>query len=374
MKYGMMMPRKYIQGDGVFHEISTYATLLGKKPLVVWGHHGKEAVFKVVSESFDSARMVWEEWLFGGESTLAEAKRVESYARETGCDLLVGLGGGKAIDTAKGVAGWMGLPVLIGPTIAATDAPITSTAGWYNEDGIMTDIYVSKFNPDILLVDTGVIARAPLRMFIAGLGDGITTYIESSAAYASRSTITNRTSGLPTMATRAIARLCFDTLMNDGIEAVRQVKQHRVTPVVERVVEAMVLHSGLGGESGGIAAAHSIANNLPYFPENRKYFHGENVAFGVCVQLMIDDAITCSERQRIVDWMISVELPVTLDGIGLVNFTEEKAAEFATYCIQSPVSFFQCMVTPVTVESLAQAILAADDYGKWRLQTAKLVR
>ncbi|MHC1773394.1 MAG: hypothetical protein AB9907_16995 [Flexilinea sp.] len=47
--------------------------------------------------------------------------------------------------------------------------------------------------------------------------------------------------------------------------------------------------------------------------------------------------------------------------------------EFATYCIQSPVSFFQCMVIPVTVESLAQAILAADDYGKWRLQTAKLV-
>ncbi|MHC1773393.1 MAG: iron-containing alcohol dehydrogenase [Flexilinea sp.] len=316
MKYGMMMPRKYIQGDGVFHEISTYAALLGEKPLVVWGHHGREAVFKVVSEAFDAARMAWEEWLFGGESTLAEAKRVESYAREKGCDTLIGLGGGKVIDTAKGVAGWMGLPVLIGPTVAATDAPITSTTGWYNEDGIMTDIYVSKFNPDILLVDTGVIARAPLRMFIAGLGDGISTYIESSAAYASHSTITNRTGGLPTMATRAIARLCFDTLMNDGIEAVRQVKQHRVTPVVERVVEAMVFQSGLGGESGGIAVAHSIANNLPYFPENRKYYHGENVAFGVCVQLMIDDAITCSERQRIVDWMASVELPVTLDGIG----------------------------------------------------------
>ena len=373
MKFGMVMPRKYIQGDGVFCEMGTYAALLGRKPLIVWGRRSREAVFETVWKSLKEAGLAPAEWLFSGESTIAEAKRIESYALESGCDFLIGLGGGKVVDLSKGVAGWLGLPVLIGPTVAATDAPITSTSGWYSEDGIMTDIYVSKFNPDILMVDTGVIARAPVRMFIAGMGDGITTYIESCAAYASRSTVTNRVGALPTMATMAIAKLCYETLLNDGVEAVRQVEKHLVTPVVERVVEALVLHSGLGGESGGIAAAHSIANNLPYFPENRMYYHGENVAFGVAVQLMLDDAVCCTERQQIVDWMIEVGLPVTMDGIGVSDKTPAEILDFAKYCIQSPVSFFQCMVTPVTAASLAQAIFAADDYGKRRKMARAIV-
>lgn len=366
MKFGMAMPRKYIQGDGVLQEIGEYTKLLGKRPLLVWGKHSRAATYEAVKASFDRQGMEFLEWNYVGESTLKQAKAVEAFAIENKADALIGLGGGKVIDIAKGVAGWLGLPVMVVPTVAATDAPITSTSGWYSEDGIMEDIYVAPFNPDILLVDTGVIARSPLRLFIAGMGDGITTWIEASAAYASRTTRTNRTGGLPTMATRAIAKLCMETLLEDGVEAIRQVEKGLVTPLVERVVETMVLHSGLGGESGGIAAAHSIANNLPYFPANRAYYHGENVAFGVITQLMLDDGQKLVDTERIVDWMIDVGLPVTLDGIGLKDVTPEELKEFAQYCIDSPVSFFDAMVTPITASGLLQAMLAADDYGRRR--------
>ncbi len=363
MKYGMVMPRKYIQGDGVLREIGTYAALLGEKPLLVWGKRSRQATVEAVDASFREAGIDYLEWNFTGESTLKQAGAVRDYALEHGAGLLVGLGGGKVIDTAKGVAGWLRLPVLVAPTVAATDAPITSTSGWYSEDGVMEDIYTAPFNPDILLVDTGVIARAPLRMFIAGMGDGITTWLEASMAYSSRTTCTNRAGALPTMATRAIAKLCMDTLLQDGVEAVRQVRQGLVTPLVERVVESMVLHSGLGGESGGIAAAHSIANNLPYFPQNRAYYHGENVAFGVMTQLMLDDAQTLAQTQRITDWMIDVGLPVTLAGVGLGDVGKDALRDFAAYCVESPVSFFDAMPGGTTASRLLQAMLAADDYG-----------
>jgi glycerol dehydrogenase len=366
MKFGMAMPRKYIQGDGVMSELGTYVSLLGNKPLLVWGPRSRAASFEAAEASLREQDLEWAEWMFEGESTVEQAKRMQIHARENGSDVIVGLGGGKVIDTAKGVAGWMRLPVLVAPTVAATDAPITSTSGWYNEDGIMEEIYVAPFNPDILLVDTGIIARAPVRMFIAGMGDGITTWLEASASYASRTTETNRTGGISTMATRAIAKLCRDTLLQDGIEAMHLVEKKLVTPVVERVVEALVLHSGIGGESGGIAAAHSIANNLPYFKLNRAYYHGENVAFGVAVQLALDDSNSLDETRRLVDWMLSARLPVTLAGVGLGGLEAGEIYSFAQYCIESPVSFFNSMSAPVTAVSLANAILAADDYGRRR--------
>ena len=366
MIYGMVMPRKYIQGDGILRQLHHYVGLCGKKPLLVWGNHSKQATQDAVYASLREHQVPFCEWAFHGESSKAEAELVQRLAIEEKADVIVGLGGGKVIDTAKGVAGWMGIPVIVCPTIVATDAPCTSTSGWYNEEGIMTEIYVAPFNPDILLVDTGVIARSPLRTFVAGMGDGITTYLEGRLAYASRTTVTNRASAIPTMAVRAIEELCYRTLLEDGEEAVSLVKRQVVTPLLDRVVEALVLHSGIGGESGGIAAAHSIANNLPYFKQNHAYFHGENVAFGVISQFMLDDAVSSAETQRVVDWMIRVGLPVTLDGIGLKGVTKDELDAFAAYCIDSPVSFFQSMSMPVTARQLSDAMWMADDYGRRR--------
>ncbi len=366
MKYGMVMPRKYIQGDGALDDLGHYVMLCGKKALLVWSKSARKATFEQVTASLEKFGAAYDEWLFAGESTEFQAKQVQKKAMECGADVIVGLGGGKVLDTAKGVAGWMKLPVIIAPTVAATDAPWTSTSGWYNDEGIMTDIYVAPFNPDILLVDTGVIVRAPIRLFVAGMGDGITTHLEVKMAYASRSTDVNRSGCVPTMATRVMSELCYNILLDDGEEAIDQVKQQLVTPLVDRVVETMVLHSGVGGESGGIAAAHSIANNLPYFKENQAYYHGENVAFGVVSQFMLDDVTPLCEIKRVVDWMIRVGLPVTMDEIGIGGKSRDELNAFSEYCINSPVSFFRSMVTPLNAKKLTEAMLAADDFGKRR--------
>ncbi|MGF7473584.1 glycerol dehydrogenase, partial [Salmonella enterica subsp. enterica serovar Minnesota] len=57
-----------------------------------------------------------------------------------------------------------------------------------------------------------------------------------------------------------LARFCYTTLMRYGRLAKLACEQHQVTPALEHVIEANTLLSGLGFESGGLAAAHAIHN------------------------------------------------------------------------------------------------------------------
>ena len=149
-----------------------------------------------------------------------------------------------------------------------------------------------------MLVDTQVIANGPVRAFVAGMGDALSTWIEADAAFKSRAQ--NIAGGHPTMAAMAIARLCFETLLEHGLDAKRDVEHHVVTPAVEKVVEANVLLSGLGFESGGLATAHMIGNLLSNVPECKQkgLMHGEKVAFGIITQLCLDDDCDVDDKIR----------------------------------------------------------------------------
>ncbi|MFT5940151.1 MAG: glycerol dehydrogenase [Paraglaciecola sp.] len=57
-------------------------------------------------------------------------------------------------------------------------------------------------------------------------------------------------------------------------------EQDVVTPALEHIVEANTLLSGLGFESGGLAAAYAIDNGLTILPATHNYYHGEKVAVG----------------------------------------------------------------------------------------------
>jgi len=100
-------------------------------------------------------------------------------------------------------------------------------------------------------VDSQVIADAPVRAFVAGMGDALSTWVEARVVQQTRGQ--NLAGGIATMAAMAIARLGYDILMEHGLEAMRAVEKHVVTPAVEKVIEANTLLSGLGFESCGVA-------------------------------------------------------------------------------------------------------------------------
>ncbi|MFV2070370.1 MAG: iron-containing alcohol dehydrogenase, partial [Pirellulales bacterium] len=242
---------------------------------------------------------------------------------------------------------------------------ISGASVWYDAQHNFTGFDCWPFNPDIVLVDTQVIANGPVRAFVAGMGDGLSTWIEAEASHKSRAL--NIAGGHPTLAAMALARLCFDTLIEHGFDARRDVEQHLVTPAVDKVVEANVLLSGVGFESGGLATAHMIANLLSNVPEcqQKELMHGEKVGFGIITQLCLDDEFDVDDKYAIVDFEVQLGLPVTFAELGLEGVARGRLEEIGQACAGEG---SLCANHPfeVTAADVVDAMIAADALGRAR--------
>jgi glycerol dehydrogenase len=356
-------PRKYVQGCGLLQDAGGYIAKVGRKPLVLWDARVKGLLGAPLLASLKAAKLDAVDVEFRGDSTKAEAARVAQIAKERGADIIVAVGGGKTLDTAKAAAASAGTKMVTCPTVASTDSPTSSYTVWYDEKGVCQGFESWGVNPDLVLVDTRVIAQAPVRAFVAGMGDALSTWLEAEAVSQTRGP--NLAGGVSTLAALAVARLCYDTVLTHGLEAKRAVEQKQVTPAVEKVVEANTLMSGLGFESCGVATAHMIANCLPGFPECHGLMHGEEVAFGIISQLCLDKAMPAGEVQRVVDFMIAVGLPVTFADIHLEGVTRERLKKIGDICA-GPGSLCHNHPFKVTSDSIVDAMIAADALGKER--------
>lgn len=363
MKMVLISPRKYIQGPGVLKESGTYIAMLGNKALVLWDSCVKDIVGQTVLDSLKEAKVDVVDVEFSGESTKAEASRIAQAAKEAKAQVIVGVGGGKVLDTAKAAAVEANLKMVTAPTIASNDSPTSAATVWYNDQGDFLGFDCWPFNPDIVLVDTQVIANGPVRAFVAGMGDALATWVEADAAYKTRAT--NIAGGRPTLASMAIARLGNDILMEHGIEAKRAVELNCVTPAVDKCVEANVLLSGLGFESGGLATAHMIANSLPSFPECKNFMHGEKVGFGIISQLCLDDEVDVDEMYAIVDFEIAIGLPVTFKDLNLEGIERDRLMEIGNICAGEG---SLCANHPfaISADRVVDAMIAADALGRER--------
>lgn len=221
------------------------------------------------------------------------------------------------------------LPVVIIPTLASTDAPCTALSVIYNTDGSFNRYLFLPKNPDAVFADLSVLAAEPARFFAAGVGDGLATYFEARTCYASQGD--NLVLMKPSLAGLGIARLCFETIRDYAAEALQAVKAKAVTTALENTVEATIYMSGVGAESGGLAAAHAIHNGMTAVHDLHGAQHGEKVAFGLVAQLVLEGAPR-AELEQVIHIIKSVELPLTLADLGLKKFDEaewRRAAELA---------------------------------------------
>jgi glycerol dehydrogenase len=297
---------------------------------------------------------------FGGECSLAEISRIGRAVERFAASVVIGAGGGKALDAARATAGELNLPFVSCPTLASTDAPCSAVSVVYTESGIVEQIRILPSNPVLVLVDTRVIAQAPPRLFASGMGDALATWFEARACAASHSK--NLRGGSSTRSALALAELCYRTLLEDGVEAVKAARTREVTPAFERVVEANTLLSGLGFESSGLAAAHSVHNGLTVAPQCRSFYHGEKVAFGTLVQLVLENGKP-SEIEEVITFCTSVGLPVTLAQIGLEELSGEALERIALRAAQTGESIHN-EPFEVSAGMVADAILTADGLGR----------
>jgi glycerol dehydrogenase len=323
----MIAPNRYIQGPGILKEAGKYIVHLGSRVLLIGGPSALATVKEQISSSLREHTMDYRIETFSGECTQAKVAGLVEKTHDFQADIVMGIGGGRAIDTAKAVSHELNSSLVIIPTVASNDAPCSALSVQYTENHMIDRFLILKRNPDVVLVDSKVLAEAPTRFFVAGMGDALATWFEAFTC--TRSGAKNLPGGVSTAAALHIARLCYDTLMEYGVRAKQAVDKNAVTPAVERVIEANVLLSGLGFESSGLAAAHGIHEGIHALKGTEKALHGEMVAFGTIAQLVMENYST-AEIDRVIDFCVAVGLPVTLRELGVSDISPEnliKAAE-----------------------------------------------
>src|SRR5580658_6997883 len=355
-------PSRYTQGRNATARLGEEIVNLGLEgpALIVGGRSAISLLSGVWKTALGDAGIPYTIFDFRGECSSAEIERGKAAARETGARIVIGAGGGKVLDTARAIASDLMLPVVNCPTIASSDAPCSALSVVYTDEGVFEQYRIYRRNPDLVLVDTEVIAQSPARFLVAGMGDALATWFEATVCV--QGGVKNMRGGASTISALALAELCYRTLLADGTSALEAMAAQQVTPALERLVEANTLLSGLGFESSGLAAAHAIHNGLTVAEDTHPYMHGEKVAFGVIVQLMLE-----SQPESVVDEVLafstSVGLPVTFAGIGLQEPGAEVLDRIARRAT-APGETIHNEPFAVTPESVLDALRAANAAGE----------
>jgi glycerol dehydrogenase len=359
-----LAPGRYVQGAGSIAELGVHASRLGAMALFTGGRTSLSVCGSAVEASLKDHKVSCHKELFKGECSDKEIRRLMGIAKAIRADLVVAAGGGKVIDTGKAVGQELKIPVIVVPTIAATDAPCSALSVIYSEQGVFERYLLWSKNPDCVLVDTTLVANAPVELLISGMGDALATYWEADTC--AKSCKPNVLTGAcpPTLSSLALARLCYDTLLEYGLQAKLAVEKKCVTPAVEAVVEANILLSGLGFESGGLAAAHAVHNGLTVLQASHAKFHGQKVAFGVITQMVLEGR-SSKDVDQVLDFCLTVGLPVCLEDLGICGPSCDDIRKVAK-ATAAPDETIHSSWFPVTAEMVESAIWAADALGSER--------
>lgn len=352
-------PLRYVQGQGEFGRLPLYTAPYGNACVIIDGFLYQDLNARL-EKAYAESDAKFVSISFNGECCEEEVERIGKIARENGAAVIVGAGGGKTMDSAKICADEMGLPVIIAPSSASTDAPVSEIAVVYKPDGEYIGSRKMKKNADLVLVDTEIIVKAPRRLFVAGMGDALATWLEAQACECSDSPNYIGSGMRRCKAGMAIAKASWDILFEDGEKALMALDSGVVTEAFENVVEANTLLSGLGFLNTGLATAHGIHSGLTVLPETHKYLHGEKVAFGIVCQMVLENT-PAETVDKVMRFMVAIGLPVTLADLG-VAAERDKVLAIAEKTANGPLIHQEPFA--VTTERVYGAIIAADALGR----------
>ena len=361
MLRGQFPVSKYIQGPGAIAQCGKYLPVKSCSMLLVADSFVLSLIYDDLVASSRSVDVSIIPFEFGGECCETEIERARESAVLNEVRAIIGAGGGKGIDTGRMVGHLLGLPVITVPTIAATNAACSSLVGVYTEDHVYKYPVKTGRVPDLVVVDTAIIARAPVRSLVAGMGDTLTGKYEGRAMrLAGKKTVHDT---VPSETANRLSILAHDIVMEKGLLAKISAEHKQPTPALEDVVEAILFLGEAGAEAGGgTALSHGLHSGLSVVPETRDFYHGEKVAFCLIVQLVLENR-SMEEIRNLQSFCLQVGLPVTLSQIGICEDIEEKlSAVVAKAC--EPNGYVHNMPFVVEEEALLGAIRVADTLGR----------
>lgn len=352
-------PRRYLQGPDAIARLGEEIARIGKSAVLVADAHVLGLVGAKAKASCEAAGVALTEITFGGEITHAEVERMAGLCGKNPPEVVIAAGGGKTIDAGKFLSGKIKAKLATMPTVASNDSPTSHIIVVYDENHKLTGVEKLSANPDFVLVDTAIIAKAPAILLAAGIGDAIVKRFEVEQCVGAKGN--NVFGGRSPRTALALAHACYGTVRADSVAALAAVARGEPDEALERLVEASVLMSGLAFESGGLSVCHAMTRGLSAVPGPASALHGHQVAYGLLVQLELekrDQAFIADIR----GFFAQVGLPLSLADLGFTGGTAEIAtiAELTAQAahmkhFSRPISAADLVVAIETVEAATPA-------------------
>jgi glycerol dehydrogenase-like iron-containing ADH family enzyme len=346
-------PARVLRGNYALTEGIEFILKLGQRPLLIGGEHS--LALSQLQVLYDRAELAIERVRYTPDCCETSLDRLVQSASAHQADLIIGIGGGKCLDTAKLVAHRCQLPVVTIPTTAATCAAWTALSNIYTESGaFLSDVSLAKC-PDLLILDYGIVATAPPRTLVAGIGDAIAKWYEASVS-------SGHSSQTLLIAAVQQARVLRDILFQKSAAAIADPGGEDWREVVDATVLLAGVIGGLGGAQCRTVAAHAVHNGLTHLPGSHHALHGEKVAYGILVQLRLQemlqaDRLAATARAQLLDFYTEIGLPKTLAELGLSEITIAQLHHAATLACQ-PDSDLHRLPFAVVPEQLVAAMVS----------------
>ncbi|WP_416360987.1 iron-containing alcohol dehydrogenase family protein [Microcoleus sp. FACHB-672] len=328
---------------------------LGLRPLVVAGERTLTSAGQPLLTVLEQQKLAVAQASYSPDCSEMSLASLEEAVKSHQADVIIGLGGGKALDMAKLLAYRCRLPVVTIPTSAATCAAWTALSNVYsNEGAFLYDVALARC-PDLLILDYDLIQTAPQRTLVAGIGDALAKWYEASVS-------SGHSDQTLLIAAVQQARVLRDLLFQKSVDAL----QEPGGAVWREVVDATVLLAGIIGGIGGAqcrtVAAHAVHNGLTHLLASHGTLHGEKVAYGILVQLRLEETIqgnqlAASARQQLLKFYTEIGLPQTLSQLGLANITLTQLQQAAEIACQ-PASDIHRLPFTVVPEQLMAAMVS----------------
>lgn len=318
---------RYIQQTGALETIAEETARLGKKPFIIAGPRAWAATEGRIEKAFKEAGMAYELAVYPGQNTYEKAKEHAAAAIELGCDVIIGVGGGRIMDQSKAAAYFGGvqlslprghMPVVQVPTSIATCAAFAPLSVMYTEEGASLGSLRHNFEMDAILVDMDVIVNEPPRYVASGILDGMSKMVEMQNGH-DHIDIEEFDVGLVTAFT--LAKYTMETYRSRGMQAVQDVADKKLTKAVEDIAYLNIavagIISGCSKGFGQTALGHECYELIRthFTKEAKDFIHGEIVAVGQCMQLSFNGQEDQIPALR--EMMRTFHMPMTLKDIGI---------------------------------------------------------
>ena len=300
------LPRNVLVGHGVLDELgdAVEELYLSGNPLVVTSPSPDELVGDRVRAQLPSPETV-----VVGEAGFEQVQKVIDAAEAMEAGYLVGLGGGKPIDTAKMASDELGVGFVSVPTAASHDGIVSGRGSIPEGD---TRHSVAAEPPLAVVADTEVLADAPWALTTAGCADIISNYTAVADWQ-----LANRLKGVEySEYAGSLARMTAEMLV-DNAGLIRPGLEESSWVVVKALVSSGVAMSIAGSSRPASGAEHLFSHQLDRIAPG-KALHGHQVGVGSIMTAYLHDGPK-GMWLDIRDALDSLDAPTTADDLGVTE-------------------------------------------------------